>query len=230
VFQHHRRSHYSPENQIIKSGATIGSLIALAINVHRTKTSVAWEVYCSYVIIMCFATVAAWFMAKPESLRRNDGTAIAIFKRPSWRDEMRALWEAVKTKEIILMLLPLFVAESYLAPYTSINGYSFTLRTRTLNNVLYWAVQIPGGWVQYKIADSRRFGRRARAFILTTFVLVFVLSGLIGAEVLTTGSDYSDRSQEGPGIDWSDDRYASRCVLYMVWGISYGMFFQLRLW
>ncbi len=217
-------------DQIIKSGATIGSLIALAINVHRTSTSVAWELYLTYVIIMCIATVAALFMVRPENLRRNDGTAIAIFKRPTWKEELEALWEAVRTKQIILMFLPLFVCESYLAPYTSINGYSFTLRTRTLNNVLYWAVQIPAGWLQYKIADSRRFGRRARAFILTTFVLVFVLSGLIGAAILTAGPDYKDRSVEGPGIDWSDDRYASRCVLYMVWGISYGMFFQLRLW
>ncbi|KIW32554.1 uncharacterized protein PV07_04085 [Cladophialophora immunda] len=215
---------------IIKSGATIGSLIALAINIHRTETSVAWQLYLAYVIIMCLATVAALFMARPETLRRNDGTALAIFKRPTLREEFKALWDAIRTREIILMLLPLFVCESYLAPYTSINGYSFTLRTRTLNNVLYWLVQIPAGWVQYKIADSRRFGRRTRAFILTTFVLIFVLGGLIGAIILTAGPDYRDRSLAGPSIDWSESRYASRCVLYIVWGISYGMFFQLRLW
>ncbi len=179
---------------------------------------------------MCASAIAALFMAKPETLRRNDGTALAIFKRPSWKEELTAIWQAIKTKEIILMLLPLFVCESYLAPYTSINGYAFNLHTRTLNNLLYWAIQIPAGWVHYRIADSKRFGRRTRAFILTTFVLIFCFGGLIGAEILTTSHDFRNRNLPGPSIDWTDKRYGPLCLLYIVWGISYGLFFQLRLW
>jgi hypothetical protein len=94
---------------------------------------------------MSASAIAALFMAKLESLRRNDGTAIATFKRPTWREEMVAILKAFRTKEILLMLLPLFVCESYLAPYTSINGYTFNLRTRTLNNLLYWVIQLPAG-------------------------------------------------------------------------------------
>lgn len=208
----------------------IGSLIALGINVHRTESSVAWEVYLVFLLIMCGAAIAAYFIADPKTIRRNDGTALALFRRPTLKEEFQAMAEAFKTPTIILMMLPMFVAESYLAPHSSVNGYTFTLRTRTLNNLLYWLIQIPAGYIHSLIADNKRMSRRTRAFVLTTFVLVFVLSGFIGAEVLVSGSDYADRSKTGPEIDWTDKGYGSRLVLYLVWGISYGLFFQLRLW
>lgn len=208
----------------------IGSLIALGLNVNRTKASVAWELYLVYLLIMVVATIAALFVAKPESVRRNDGTALAVFRVPTLKEEFFGIWEALQRKEIVLMLLPLFVAESYLAPHSSVNGYTFTLRARSLNNLLYWLIEIPAGFVHFKIADATRFSRKTRAFMLTTFVGVVVISGLIGALVMVTESDYDDRHKKGPGIDWTSDRYGGRCFLYIVWGAGYGLFFQLRLW
>jgi MFS family permease len=215
---------------VIKTGAVIGSLIALGLNANRTKASVAWQLYLIYFLIMVTATIAAFFVAKPETVRRNDGTALARFRVPTLKEEMVGIWEALKTPQILLMLLPLFVAESYLAPHSSVNGYTFTLRARSLNNVLYWFIEIPAGFVHFKIADATRFSRRTRAFMLTTFVGIVVISGFIGAMVMVTESDFDNRHKAGPGIDWTSDRYGSRCFLYIVWGAGYGLFFQLRLW
>lgn len=179
---------------------------------------------------MCIAAVAACFTADTQTLRRNDGTALAVFKVPTMREELAAMGEACQTPQILLMLLPLFVAESYLSPHSSFNSYTFTLRTRTLNNLLYWLIQIPAGYVHSRIADSRRMSRRTRALVLTTFVGVIVFAGFIGAEIVTNQTAYADRSKSGPAMDWSDPGYGGRLVLYLVWGASYGLFFQLRLW
>lgn len=64
------------------------------------------------------------------------------------------------------MLFPFFLTSNwfYTWQFNDYNGALFTLRTRALNNMLYWFFQIFGAMVFGIAIDSSRFRRRVRGW------------------------------------------------------------------
>lgn len=68
--------------------------------------------------------IAAFCIVDPADVRRDDGTPIAVFKQPTFKDEMRGLLQVLTDKKIIMLLPAMFVAEMCLALVSSVNGKS----------------------------------------------------------------------------------------------------------
>src|ERR1700733_1054209 len=98
------------------------------------------------MILMATGFVLACFLANPKLVRRADGSGIILMKNPSWKSEILGLFETLKTDAYIVGLFPLFIASNWFYAYhfQAVNLPYFNLRTRCLNNVLYWGMQIVG--------------------------------------------------------------------------------------
>ncbi|KAG1775738.1 hypothetical protein EV702DRAFT_413834 [Suillus placidus] len=73
----------------------------------------------------------------------------------------------------------MFFASNYFYTwlFNDYNGTLFNIRTRSLNNLVYWTAQIFGSFfVGHFVLDLKRFRRRLRAFFCWSIVAVFVFA------------------------------------------------------
>jgi len=120
-------------------GGTVGAFVAFGISVNETtSTGVSNAVYATFVAIMVFAVILALLLIRDlKTIVRDDGTHLAKFEKPSFSRALRDLRSLLTDWKIILLIIPMFVAEMCLAVVTTLNGYYFNLRTRSLNNILF---------------------------------------------------------------------------------------------
>jgi hypothetical protein len=63
------------------------------------------------------------------------------------------------------------------AVFNDYNGALFNIRTRSLNNLVYWTAQIFGSFfIGHFVLDLKRFRRRFRAFLCWSIVAVVVFA------------------------------------------------------
>ncbi|ODV97034.1 hypothetical protein PACTADRAFT_39707 [Pachysolen tannophilus NRRL Y-2460] len=223
---------------IIKSGAVVGSLIGLCLSTNATSNSEAapWYLYLIFICINVVAIFGSFFLCDPSEVRRSDNSKVAVFKKRTLKEELIVLKNALMERRIQLMILPLFCAEVSLAPCSSANAFIFNVRTKSLNNLCYWIVQIPGAFILHKILDRKGVPRKTRAywgllyiyvFITATFLGFYIMYGAWGGEAAFSKSLSSD---EYPDIDWTEKRYAGPFIWYLCCGVSFGALLNYRLW
>jgi len=131
-------------------------------------------------------------MTDPNKMIRTDGTKVTTPRHPSWKTEFYFLWVALRTDPYIILLFPLFFTSNwcvlflshsmrfadysrfYTWQFNDFNGVLFNIRTRSLNNLLYWTAQIVGSLLIGFLLDQRNLTRRARAFLGWGVLLVMV--------------------------------------------------------
>lgn len=209
---------------LTEGGSTIAALVALGININArdSKGGAPTPVYIVFIVIqVCAMVIALTCLVHPSKVTRSDGTKIAIFKQPTFKDELRGV-AALFTDWKFMMLLPaIFVAEMALALESSLNGYFFNLRTRSLNNVMFNFIQIPASIGMTWILDSTRFGkRRTRALIGITIMSAITL-GICSAEAAWLSEKRLNRDIPGPSTDWKDSEFAGAFVIYVIYGSVY---------
>lgn len=123
-----------------------------------------------------------------------------------WKSEFHGLWTCLRTHSWIVLLFPFFLASNWVRPPTRppllrsdsrltgsppprtqfytyqfnvYNGAGFTLRTRSLNAMLYYFGQILASLAFGAAMDTRRFRRvnKAWAGLALITVLVIVTNG-----------------------------------------------------
>ena len=212
------------------SGATIGGLVALGINLHTTREGVPSSVYIIFIVLQCCSVGFAAFMLPPKSLLRSDGTPLAEFHPVTLTQSLSGLGELFKDWRILLMLPTFYAGEVFLVLQSSINAYAYNLRTRSLNNVLTNLTQIPFTILIGYLLDCERLGtRRQRGMIVVVIVATFV-TGTYIAQTIWLASWKFDRSIPGPSIDWTHSSYPGAVIIYLCYGAQYGMFQNTVLW
>ncbi|OQV05328.1 hypothetical protein CLAIMM_10089 isoform 2 [Cladophialophora immunda] len=203
-------------------GGTIGSLIAFAANFHKTSVDGASAaVYIVFIIIMCIAIVGALLLlVKPKNVVRDDGRHIAVFKQPNIKTEIVGVWKVMSDPKIIILLPAMFAGEMILAPASSINGYFFNLRTRSLANLLFNFVMIPAPLLLAWVMDSPKIkSRRMRGVVGVTAIGTITMASLAGVLGWICVHDI-DRHKTPPGADWTDGSAAVGYIfLYLFFGI-----------
>ena len=170
---------------------------------------------------MASGFVLAGFLCDPKFIVRQDGSRVIMIKHPSWKSEILGLFEVLRTDWYIVLLFPMFLASNWFYTYhfQDVNLAKFNIRTRALNNVLYWTCQIIGACVFGYALDSKRLRRRTRAKI--GLVALFVLTMVIWGGGYAWQRTYT-RAEVSPKnyvkLDFKDHGYIGPMFLYMFYG------------
>ncbi|KIW79626.1 hypothetical protein Z517_06240 [Fonsecaea pedrosoi CBS 271.37] len=210
-----------------EGGSTIAALVALGINIHsaRQDAGAPTPVYVVFVVIQVLAMVLALtLLVRPAKVVRSDGTKIAIFKQPSLKSELEGIVEMIKDYRFMMLLPAIFVAEMALALQSSLNGYYFNLRTRSLNNVMFNFIQLPASFGMTYILDNPRFGRRKTRALIGISVMSAVTLAICAAEAAWLAQHHLNRHEAGPSTDWTDPGFAGAFVIYIIYGSVYSIY------
>ena len=106
----------------------------------------------------------------------------------------------------------------YTYQFNDVNNVQFNLRTRALNNTLYWLAQMFGALTFGFALDFPNVRRttRAKAAWIAMLVLTFVVWGG-GYKFQKTYSRKDNASTDG-GYDWEWDGYVGPMFLYIFYG------------
>ncbi|KAJ8507455.1 hypothetical protein ONZ45_g10179 [Pleurotus djamor] len=217
---------------IFNLGGVVGASVSLGQNFHSEANSVGNGTYIGFLILTLIGVVIPLLMANPNKMIRTDGTKVTQPRHPSWKSELFGLWVALRTDPMIILLFPMFFASNwfYTWQFNEYNGALFNIRTRSLNNLVYWLSQIVGSVFIGLVLDTKRVGRRARAYVGwgILFSMVFVVHGW----AYHYQKDYTRESlaADDTKIDFSDDGFAGKIWLYIFCGLLDAMWQTTSYW
>jgi len=211
---------------IFNLGAVIGSLIPLGQNIHATTpANVTDGTYVGFLILTIIGACLAWTLVDARDVIRADGSKVIVMKHPSWKSEILGLWQTFFTDPYIILLFPMFLASNWFYAYhfTEVNGAYFNTRTRALNGVVYYIMQIVGAYVFGFALDFKGVRRttRAKAAWGALFATIMIVWGFGYMFQKTYNRASAAAAKENNTLkDWSDAGYAGPFVLYMFYGFS----------
>ncbi|KAF2843455.1 MFS general substrate transporter [Patellaria atrata CBS 101060] len=216
---------------IFNLGAVIGGLIPLGQNINqRGNKPVTDGTYIGFLILTLIGASLAWCLVNAKDVIREDGSKIILMKNPTWKTEILGLWEVFRSDTYILLLFPMFFASNWFYTYhfNDVNLAKFNTRTRALNSVLYYIMQIAGAFTFGHALDTTYFRRtiRAKAAWVALIVLTFSIWGggyafqkTYTRAMVTAGEDTpDDPTDDFIKFDWTDNGYIGPMFLYMFYG------------
>jgi len=148
---------------------------------HSTAGKVNDGTYIAFMVLMFFGFLLAWCLVPTKHVVRSDGSKVILMKYPSWKSELWGLWEVIRSDPHIVLLFPMFFASNWFYTYhfQDVNLARFNIRTRALNSILYYSMQIVAAYIFGFTLDSTRVRRslRAKISLVVLFVLTMVIWG-----------------------------------------------------
>ncbi|KAF9894202.1 hypothetical protein FE257_007704 [Aspergillus nanangensis] len=219
---------------IFNLGGVIGSLVPLGQNLHTaTGGSVNDGTYIAFMVLMALGFVLAWGLSDSKYVMRKDGSRVIVMKHPTWMSEFKGLFETLRTDYYIVLLFPMFLASNWFYGYhfNSVNLAYFSVRSRSLNSLLYWLMQMVGAFVFGQTLDMKCFSRSMRAKI-NLGILLAITMGVWGGgyafqklytREMTSADDWVHK-------DWTDSGYIGPMFLYMFYGFYDAAFQTCAYW
>ncbi|KAF9897900.1 hypothetical protein BX616_004792 [Lobosporangium transversale] len=205
---------------IFNSGAVLGSVIAFAINYNVTEVkSLADSVYITFLVIMSAGALIALSLAPPTAVTHSNGDKIQIQKFPTWTGEVIAVLKLFLDWRMIA-LIPMFLSSNWFYSYqfSTVNGYYFSTRTQSLNNIFYWLSQIGGSWTFARVLDYQGVNRRTRSFWGLGIVTICFVSTWVGGIFFQKTYKLGDPK---PGVDFKIGAdYIGPLFLYIFYGLN----------
>ncbi|KAF9966287.1 hypothetical protein BGZ70_002791 [Mortierella alpina] len=205
---------------IFNMGAVLGSVLAFAINYHVVEPkSLGDATYAVFLAIMGVGTLIALSLAPPSSVTHSNGDHILIQKFPTWTGEIKAIL-ALFLDWHMVVLIPMFMSSNWFYSYqfSTVNGRYFSIRTQSLNNILYWASQIGGSYSFARVLDFQGVNRRRRAQWGLAIICCFFVATWIGGIFHQRTFGISDPK---PNHDFTEgSSYVGPLFLYMFYGLN----------
>ena len=142
-------------------------------------------------------------------------------KHPSWKSEILGLFEVLATDWYIIFLFPLFLASNWFYTYhfQDVNLAKFNIRTRSLNNVLYWSCQIIGALIFGTLLDYGGLRRSTKAKINVGLLFTLTMAIWGGGYAFQKGYTRPEATAHTyVKLDWTDPGYIGPMFLYMFYG------------
>ncbi|KAG0083519.1 hypothetical protein BGZ93_009649 [Podila epicladia] len=205
---------------IFNAGAVLGSVIAFVINKDVVVAkNLEDPTYIAFISLMAVGTLIALSLAPPSSVTHSNGDHIQIQKFPSWSGELVAVLKLFLDWRMIV-LIPMFLSSNWFYSYqfSTVNGFYFSPRTQSLNNIFYWFSQIGGSWAFARILDYQGVNRKTRALWGLMIVTACFVATWIGGIFFQKGYTINDPK---PGHDYTEGAsYVGPLFLYMFYGLN----------
>jgi len=209
----------------------IGAIIPTAENWHVTIAGSANDnTYIALFVLMVMGSVVACFLAKPETVRRNDGSRVMIPRQTTFLQEIKNVGIALKREPYIVLFFPYAFAGLWYIPYQSndFNGYYFNLRTRAFASLWFDFGQFFMAVILGLILDVKFLSRRKRAFLGWTILFVLANATFI-AGVFPMRKSHRGVPQEEL-LDVKNPRAAGYIALYVFYGCIDGAWQTFAWW
>jgi hypothetical protein len=176
---------------------------------------------------MLLGAVLALFIVNAQQVIREDNTKVILMKNPSWISEFKGLWEVLWAEPWIVLLFPMFFSSNIFYTYqtNNMNGAHFNIRTRSLNNLLYWLAQIIAAVIVGYALDYEKLSRtvRAKAAFAVLFSLTFIIWGsgwVWQRQQVVREIAVTDEYKNNEWVDWTDggEKYIGPMFLYFFYG------------
>lgn len=177
------------------------------------------------MVLTFLGAALAWALVDAQKVIRKDGSHVILMKHPSWRSEFLGLYETFRTDPWVVLLFPMFFASNWFYPYqfNSVNAAKFNIRTRALNNILYWTSQIIGAYIFGYILDLKNVRRSMRAKGLWVALCIMTMAVWGGGYAWQKKYTRAQTSADGfVPMDWVDNGYVGPMFLYMFYGFYDG--------
>ncbi|KAI0129691.1 hypothetical protein BJ170DRAFT_617268 [Xylariales sp. AK1849] len=200
-------------------GSVIGGIIPVIVNRNSTTTAgVPRSVYISFIIIMIVGGLLCLLLRRPQKLKRDDGSVVAVNPpRGAW-EELRSNILIFKDPILLAMLPAFFPSECFLVYSGAVNAHLNNLRARSLLSFIAVVSQIPAGWGLQWILDHKGWGRRKRGLIGLTAVSVPMLVAWVWEMIRVR--DYDRNNPPSDPTDWSEPRFGWIFVLFVLTWVS----------
>ncbi|KAK4048410.1 hypothetical protein OIV83_004756 [Microbotryomycetes sp. JL201] len=211
---------------IFNLGATIGNATMLGLTYDSSSNTVSNAVYAAFLAISSLGVFVPWLLINPATMVRVDDTRVVIPAHTTWKEQTIGLFRFIKKNAYIVLMFPFFLSSNWFYTwqlrFNSYNGALFTLRTRSLNSMLYWLSQMIAALLFGIAIDTKRLRRVSRAWFGLGFLLV--LSTVVWGcsyhyqKGYTRADMVEPRLPEFARIDFKDSGYAGHIILYMFMG------------
>ena len=220
---------------IFNLGAVIGSVVPLVREwTSHTTSQVSSGTYIAFIALMLTGSLLGL------GLKSSNTSMTAISKTSSTSlllEEFRKTLLLFLDPKMII-LIPLMAGSNWFYTYQFNifnNGGFFHLRARTLNNALYWTMQIVGALVLGYLLDSERIGnRKTRALVANTIILLFFSSlwacCIVFQNQFNRESGAILKSNPVLQMDVFDTSYPKFAALYALFGAADAMFQGFIYW
>lgn len=216
---------------IFNLGAVIGSIIPLAQNMHSDESYVNVGTWVAFLVLIAAGIGLAFFLLPIDKVYKSNGTRVIAKQYPRIQDELKGLFHLLKTEPKIYFMFPMFAASNWFYTYqfNDVNAARFTIRTRSLNSLLYWLSQMIGAVILGSILDLKCFKRSTRARI--GFAIVFISGMAIWGGGLKFQLGYTRESALTLDlIDLKDGAYIGPMFLYIFYGMYDAIFQNFIFW
>lgn len=196
---------------------------------HNTAGSVNNGTYIAFLVLMAIGFVMCWLLVDSKYVKRNDGSRVIVIKNPTWKSEFLGLWETLRSDSYIVLMFPMFLASNWFYGYhfNAVNLAYFTVRTRALNSLLYWLMQMVGAFVFGQLLDMKCFSRPTRAKI--NFALLMAITLGVWGGGYAFQKRYT-RETVKADTDFTDSSYIGPMFLYMFYGFYDAAFQTCTYW
>ncbi|KAF2125858.1 MFS general substrate transporter [Dothidotthia symphoricarpi CBS 119687] len=209
---------------IFNLGAVIGSVVTLGLNIDNDTVKgkgVSNATYIGFLILTGLGACLSWTLVDAKHVVRRDGSKIILMKHPTWKSEIIGLWETLRSDPYIIFLFPLFFASNWFYTYQfqDVNLARFNVRTRALNNTLYWLAQMIGALVFGFGLDFPNIRRTTRAKF--AWVIMFILTFAVWGGGYVFQRRYTRKDIQENTVtqyDWSTDGFVGPMFLYVAYG------------
>lgn len=147
-----------------------------------------------------------------------------MMKNPTWQSELVGLWETIRFEPFVILLFPMFWSSNWFVTYqtNSVNSARFSTRTKALNSILYYTMQIIGALLLGYLLDIEKFRRsvRAKAAWVLLMVMTFVMwgGGYAYAKLYNRDDVNIKIHPDYTPTDWKTPGYVGPMFLYMFYG------------
>ena len=228
---------YVPESQkgraiaifwiIFNLGGGVGSLASFGINYHSESGTVSDGTYIALMIIMLVGWVLGIFICSPRRIRLAQLLEAEETEKRTFKHIMKASMKTI-AKWRVLCMLPLFFCANVFYSYqqNNVNGYTFNIRSRSLNGALYWIAQMLGGLIIGVILDLPFLSRPNRARAGWVFLIVTGMAIWGGGYAFQKWQNRWFAADHYQDVDYKDGSISTGPIfLYIFYG-AYDAFWQ----